>query len=203
MSYPPHDPQQQYDPRQYPPPPGWQPPPGYEIRKRRSWPRRHWFLTFVAFPMLAIVVIIVIAVAASSGSPGSSQLSGLAACETHHTVSSEEWAQIAKDPASYRGQCITVYGQVIQFDDNTGPGSFRAEAGGQHVAPQFGFVDYPTSNALFDGDAATLKPIVQDDLFTAQVTVAGSATYDTAIGGSTSAPVFRVDSVTKTGHLDS
>lgn len=25
------------------------PPPGYEIRKRRSWPRRHWFLTFFVF----------------------------------------------------------------------------------------------------------------------------------------------------------
>lgn len=70
-----HDPDQQYqqqpqyDPRMYPPP-------GYEIRKHRSWPRRHWFLTFVTFPVLALIVIIVIAVAASSGGTSPASAAG-------------------------------------------------------------------------------------------------------------------------------
>jgi hypothetical protein len=68
----------QYDPYRQPPQnyqpqyphPGQYPPPGYEVRKRRSWPRRHWFLTFFTFPFLGLVLIIVIAVAASSGGTG-------------------------------------------------------------------------------------------------------------------------------------
>lgn len=177
--------------------------PGPAPERRKSWPRRHKFLTFVFFPAVVLVVIIVAAAVASSGSPGSSKLAGLASCTSHHAVSGGQWEQIAKDPDSYRGQCVIVYGQIIQFDSNTGPGSFRASAGGSAVAPEFGFANYPTDNTIFDGDTSMLKPLVQGDLFTAQVTVAGSTTYDTAMGGSTSAPVFRVDSVTKTGHASS
>lgn len=192
-----------YDPRQQQPYTGHGHVPRYEPPKRKSWPMRHKFLTFFTFPALVIVMIIIVAVASSGGSPGSSQTADLAACTSHHAVSAEQWAQIAKDPGAWKGQCVTVYGQIIQFDDNTGPSSFRAEAGGRHVAPSYGFVNYPTDNVIFNGDEAKLKPLVEGDLFTAEVTVGGSTTYDTAMGGSTSAPVLRVDSITKTGHLDS
>ncbi|MBO0822093.1 MAG: hypothetical protein J2P26_14745, partial [Nocardiopsaceae bacterium] len=73
---------------------------------------RHKFLTFFAFPVAVLVVIVVIAVAASSGdSIGSSQTADLATCQSHHAVSGGQWAQIAKDPGSYKGQCVEVYGQ--------------------------------------------------------------------------------------------
>ena len=41
------------------------------------------------------------------------------------------------------------------------------------------------------------------DLFTAQVTVEGAKSYETTLGGSTTAPLLRVDSVKQTGHLGS
>jgi hypothetical protein len=91
--------QQPYDPQQPPPPqyqqppqydPRMYPPPGYEVRKRKSFPRRHWFLTFVFAPFVVLILIIVIAVAASSGgnaptsaagsSSSSSGASGNVAC---------------------------------------------------------------------------------------------------------------------------
>lgn len=187
-------PQQPYGQPQYrqpyAAPPQWQPP------RRRSWPRRHWLLT----SFLAAALIVVIAIAAAANSKKGPDTSALAACTSHHDVSSRQWLAIAKDPDAAKGQCITVYGEVTQFDSATGDATFRAQAGGVSAEPQFGFVDYPT-NALFDGDAGALGVLVQDDLFTAQVTVAGSQTYDTQIGGQTTVPVFRVDSVTRTGHL--
>lgn len=143
---------------------GYMPMPQYEPPKRKSWPMRHKFLAFFAFPVVVIVVIIIAAVAASGGSTGAAQTAGLAACTSHHRVSAEQWAQMAKEPEASKGQCVTVYGQIIQFDDNTGPGSFRAEAGPSHVAPSYGFVNYPTDNVIFSGDVAKLKPLVQGDL---------------------------------------
>lgn len=181
--------------------------PRYEPPKRKAWPMRHKFLTFVLFPVLflvvVIVVVVIVAAASSGGSLGASRTAGLAACASHHAVSAEQWAQITKDPEAAKGQCVIVYGQVTQFDDNTGPGSFRAEAGPRHVAASYGFVNYPTDNVIFSGTAAKLKQFVAGDLFTAEVAIGGSATYDTVMGGSTSAPVMRVDSIAKTGHLDS
>jgi hypothetical protein len=63
--YMPQHPQQPGQAPQYGQPypgPQYEPP-----RRRKSWPRRHWFLTFFLFPFLALVLIIIIAVAASGG----------------------------------------------------------------------------------------------------------------------------------------
>lgn len=56
-----------YQPQYYPPPGQYpqQPP------RRKSWARRHWFLTFITFPVAGLLLIVVIAAAASSGSSGS------------------------------------------------------------------------------------------------------------------------------------
>lgn len=185
-------PQPQFQPQQ-PMYQQWQPP------KRRSWIRRHKIVTSLG-ALAALVIVIVIAVAASSNGRTSPAVASLAACTSHHAVSSRQWLEIVKDPGAAKGQCVTVYGEVSQFDSVTGDSVFRGQAGGVKAATSLGFASYPT-NALFDGDAKALGVLVQDDLFTAQVTVAGSQSYDTTLGGKTTVPVFRVDSVTRTGHL--
>jgi hypothetical protein len=65
-----------------------------------------------------------------------------------------------------------------------------------------GYVSYPT-NTVLDGDASLLNPVVQNDLFTAKVTVTGSLSYTTEMGGSTTVPELHVDSITVTGHASS
>jgi hypothetical protein len=195
--------QQPYPPQPgygQPPQPPYPPQPQYQPPRRRSWLRRHWLLSSFA-GVIVIVIAIVAAVATSSHGPTSPAVASLAACTSHHPVTGRQWLQVTKDPDAAKGQCITVYGEVTQFDSVTGDSVFRAQAGGAKVAPEFGFVNYPT-NALFDGSASQLSTLVQGDLFTAQVTVAGSQSYDTQIGGRTTVPVFRVDSVSRTGHLD-
>lgn len=187
-----------------PPPPRGQPndylaPPRWEPPRRRRWVARHKILTGFIAGTGALVLIVIVAVASASPGPDTA---ALAACASHHAISSRQWLQVAKDPGAAKGQCITVYGEVTQFDSVTGNGTFRAQAGGVKAPVSFGFADYPT-NALFDGDGKVLGSLVEGDLFTAKVTVAGSQTYKTQIGGSTTVPVFRVDSVERTGHLGS
>lgn len=118
----------------------------------------------------------------------------------YHALTSREWAQIAKDPDAHAGETYIVYGEVTQFDAATGDSAFRADVGGtRQYTDSIGSVDYPT-NTVLDGDAGTLGPVVEKDLFTAKITVTGSLSYDTQIGGSTTVPELQIDKITVTGH---
>jgi hypothetical protein len=108
---PPYPPQygQQPPGGYYQPGPGQQPyspPPGYEVRKRKSWPRRHWFLTFVFFPFVLLIVIIIIAVAASSGGSGTSTGTGGGGGTVTYIVTGTGSADVTYGPdgSSYTGK---------------------------------------------------------------------------------------------------
>jgi hypothetical protein len=119
----------------------------------------------------------------------------------HAKLSERQWKLVAKDPDKYAGKRYIVHGVVTQFDSATGTDAFRADVGGVRRKPSYGFVDYET-NTVFTADASKLAKVVQDDLFTAKVTVVGSYSYDTQIGGSTTVPMLRIDSITVTGSID-
>jgi len=122
---------------------------------------------------------------------------------TYRALTARTWAQIAKDPDAHAGESYIVYGEVTQFDAATGQSAFRADVGGVRQYPDdVGYVSYPT-NTVLDGDAGALSPVVENDLFTAKVTVTGSLSYDTQIGGSTTVAELQVDSITVTGHASS
>ena len=54
-------------------------------------------------------------------------------------------------------------------------------------------------NALFSGTEAQLAAFVTDDIVIMKVTSLGSHSYDTQIGGNTTAPLFQVDSIGRKG----
>jgi hypothetical protein len=135
--------------------------------------------------------------------PGDDPAPTPAAAVTYRALTARTWAQIAKDPDAHAGETCIVYGEVTQFDAATGQSAFRADVGGVRQYPDdIGYVSYPT-NTVLDGDAGTLSPVVENDLFTAKVTVTGSLSYDTQIGGSTTVPELQIDSITVTGHASS
>ena len=39
----------------------------------------------------------------------------------YHKLTARKWAQIVKDPDAYQGKTYVIYGEVTQFDANTGP----------------------------------------------------------------------------------
>lgn len=110
---------------------------------------------------------------------------------TYKTLSDRDWKLIAKDPDSYIGKTYVVYGSVTQFDAATGDDTFRADVGHKNMAYSY---EYDT-NTMLNGTPARLKNVVQDDEFRANVTVMGSFSYDTQIGGSTTVPLLRVDAI--------
>jgi hypothetical protein len=120
---------------------------------------------------------------------------------TYKSVSDRAWLLIAKNPEAHEGEHIIVYGHVTQFDSATGDDHLRGDVGASKRIPEYGFVNYPT-NTLLTGSSARLEEVVEGDLFTAKVTVLGSFSYDTQIGGSTTVPLLQIDSITVTGSVE-
>jgi len=117
-----------------------------------------------------------------------------APAEPHRKLSARDWQVIAKNPDAHIRERVIVHGRVTQFDAATGTAAFRASVDGVRQKRAY---DYDT-NTVLGGDAAGLQDIVVGDEFTAEVTVMGSLTYQTQIGGSTTVPVLLVQTISRT-----
>ncbi|WP_181781595.1 DUF732 domain-containing protein [Pseudonocardia pini] len=115
------------------------------------------------------------------------------------TITAREWLLIAKDPEAHKGERIVVYGEVKQFDSATGSNGFRANVDGVAHKVRYGYADYETNTVLGAGSGVSLAQVVQDDLFKAEVTVVGSYSYGTQIGGSTTVPMLMITKIDVTG----
>lgn len=103
-------------------------------------------------------------------------------------------AQIVKAPDDHIGRQVVVYGQITQLDAATGRCVVRVSI--SH-APQDDWYDYEhnTMGMAGDGEAdcPVLEPFVADDEVKLWVTVGGSLSYETQIGGSTTVPAYYID----------
>ncbi|MGC5021242.1 hypothetical protein [Micromonospora sp. DT47] len=110
---------------------------------------------------------------------------------SYKTLTERQWKLIAKNPDAYLGKTYVVYGRVTQFDAATGTDSFRADVAHRRMADEY---EYET-NTIFNGSESDLDNLVEDDIFRANVTVLGSFSYDTQIGGETTVPMLQVNSI--------
>lgn len=97
-------------------------------------------------------------------------------------------ALIAKDPDSFTGTNIILYGTVTQYDSFTGKCGMRLNVG--NTIAQYSY-EYKHNTIVFSGDGNSdcpvLAPIVQDDNLKIWMTINGSYSYDTTIGGTATA----------------
>ncbi|BBH71849.1 hypothetical protein ACTI_85340 [Actinoplanes sp. OR16] len=110
---------------------------------------------------------------------------------SYKKLTARAWKKIAKSPEDYIGDHYVVYGVVTQFDAATGEATFRANVDGVRHSESY---EYDT-NTILDGYISDLADLVEDDEFRAKVTVSGSYSYDTQIGGNTTAPQLSVDAI--------
>jgi hypothetical protein len=113
-------------------------------------------------------------------------------------ITARDWALLAKNPGAHVGARVVVYGQVTQFDTATGTSAFRANVDGVVHKPRYGYVDYET-NTMLTGTSTMFTDLVTDDLFRAEVTVSGSYSYETTMGGTMTVPKLEVTAVSVTG----
>lgn len=114
-------------------------------------------------------------------------------------ISERKLLQIVKNPDAAYGEAYVVYASVDQLDAATGDEIFRGSVAASNTL-NYGFFD--GENAVFVGSGYQLARIVQGDIVRMEVTVDGSLTYDTQIGGSTTVPQFSIDSIKRVGRVD-
>ena len=158
----------------------------------RKKPRKGTGRFAVALYCLTLGFVLGAVATSGSPSPTSAPAADVTPAGSYKNLTSREWKLLAKDPASHKGKGYVVYGVVSQFDSATGVSAFRANVDGIRHGETY---EYET-NTLMSGDESALDNLVEDDMFTARVTVVGSSSYDTQIGGHTNAPQLSVDSIT-------
>lgn len=104
---------------------------------------------------------------------------------TYEAITVRDWQLIAKNPDAHIGRKVVVYGWVSQFDSATGTDAFRAETSGEQMGASY---EYDTNTVIQEGTPGLFSEVVENDLVTMYVEVAGSMSYDTTMGGSTTVP---------------
>jgi hypothetical protein len=107
----------------------------------------------------------------------------------YQPISPRDYALLVKNPDAAKGRKLIVHGVVTQFDSATGTSDFRADTGAEPMERRY---DYQQNTLVHAPDPAILTKVVEKDMVTMYVDVAGSYSYDTQIGGHTTAPLFNV-----------
>ena len=96
---------------------------------------------------------------------------------------------VQRDPDGHAGQCSALVGQVVRFDQATGPCSFRAAWG---TTPYEYSFEYEGENAAvaIDEPCPSLDTVGVDDTVGFRAVVAGGLEHDTQVGGTAYAVSF-------------
>ena len=139
----------------------------------------------------AIVVLLLVAVI---------PLSSPAQAVTCKSISDRTWKLIYKSPGKYKGKNYTVWGNIWQFDDATGPSTFLSYVSGTNKFDGTYFSGY--DDAMLKSTSKRLANFVEGDVYKACVTVKGGYTYERAAGGTNTVPLLYVNSIKYLGSTD-
>lgn len=187
--------------------PGWYPDP-YNPALQRYWdgqawgphtqpvagppipPRKKRHPVLITLGVVAVIVIAFFAVAIAVG--GKDTASDTASSDpafldraTYRPVSERDLQLIVKDPEKASGDKIVIFARVAQADSATGSSTIRVNVRAVQESTEFG-----DNAVVVVDDPSILEPIVADDQVRLYVTVEGAQSYDTQIGGRTTAPKF-------------
>jgi hypothetical protein len=101
----------------------------------------------------------------------------------------ELWVRNADD---HKGEKLVIYGEVFQFDTVTGPSAFLADVAGTEQDYAY---EYDITASVAAASEELLADVVEDDIVKMWVVGAGTYTYDTAMGGQNTVPLFLVTQI--------
>lgn len=112
---------------------------------------------------------------------------------TFYPTDERSWALVAKDPDSYSGTNVILYGSIMQFDSATGRCAMIISTAATQQEYSF---DYEQNVMAVSGDwdstCPVFDPLVEDDNVKIWATIDQSFSYDTQIGGNTTVPLVEV-----------
>lgn len=112
---------------------------------------------------------------------------------TFYPTDDRSLALVVKDPDSFAGANIILYGSIMQFDSATGRCTMLIDTAATQQEYSY---DYDQSVMAIAGDAdmtcPVFDPLVEDDHVKIWATIMQSFSYDTQIGGNTTVPLVKV-----------
>lgn len=130
----------------------------------------------------------------STPDPAPSQTSAPPAptADSFSELGDQDFAVLSRNPDARIGDRIVVFGQIVQFDANTGACTFLANTEATQRASSYEYLQL--SNVTSDDltDCPSLDTFALGDHFRAEVTVSGSYTFPTQDGGAATVPSFEI-----------
>ena len=113
--------------------------------------------------------------------------------KSYAEISKRQLAKVVRNPDAYVGKKYVIYGEVTQYDSATGEDAMLADVAYKNTARgNYGYFEGENS-MITKGKATNMGDVVEDDIVKMYVTVVGSFSYDTQIGGNTTVPQFTVN----------
>ncbi|WP_420114560.1 hypothetical protein [Pseudactinotalea sp.] len=111
--------------------------------------------------------------------------------DDYEKVDERTLAQIVKAPDDHIGEQIIVCGRITQLDAATGQCMVLASISHEKQSEWYDY-EHNSVGVAGDGvsDCPVLDPFVEDDEVKLWITVTGSISYDTQIGGNTTVPSY-------------
>ena len=124
-----------------------------------------------------------------------------ASAVTCKTITDRTWKLVQKNPSKYKGQNMTIYGNIMQFDSITGTSKMLAYLAGTNKLDSYGYWgSYDLS--LARSTSKRLSNYVQGDVFKACVTIKGSYSYQMKVGNTNTVPEVYINSIKYLGSTD-
>lgn len=120
----------------------------------------------------------------------------LALPKTFDLLEEREWKLLEKNPDGHKNEGVKIYGEIFQFDSNTGTQIFMAHGYRNEQARSSDPYGNRGSLLLVAGEEALLEDFLQGDKFICDCVVGGSYAYDTKAGGSNNAIALLVKNIT-------
>lgn len=120
----------------------------------------------------------------------------LALPKTFDLLEEREWKLLEKNPDGHKNKGVKVYGEIFQFDSNTGTQMFMANGYRNEQARSADPYGTRGSLLLVLGEEALLEDFLQGDKFICDCVVGGSYAYDTKAGGSNNAIALLAKNIT-------
>lgn len=104
-----------------------------------------------------------------------------------------QFARVLRDPDSFAGEYIKVWGMITQFDSVTGSDKFRAQIANDYQQYWYSHGE----NAVITGTTRLFDDLINDDIFVATVRIISDFTYDSQAGNTVTAPLLEAVEISR------
>jgi hypothetical protein len=122
----------------------------------------------------------------------------------YQDLSARDVSKLLRDPDANAGEKVRLWGEVMQFDSNTGGDAMLAHVSGDRDDCEFDICDYFSEGelALLVANGADFDDVLEQDHIAVYGTLVGTFDYETAMTAQATVPSFSVERIRVIGEAE-